>query len=312
MPRNPFEVLGISPEIVRDLDEEALFGLVKACYRALQRAYHPDLQNGGKEKSVELNLAFEALDFERNPESFREHRQAYLRRLSRRTQKRTIDELNRKLALLWRQQELLAENFWRHLLEASHRGGPTLFPEKPKGLKIVLLDLGLKFNASFTGYARHVAFKEMLFDEEGRLYYRFPRRRTFSPVNFIILVGTVARRRLEIWPLLEKKPTPQAAEGGLPDLKAFEVLNAIQTEVFKRSCLPLLKTELQEDSYLFSLHRKHTSLQPLVFVEGMVLKIEPASPQDFDKIVRKHPNSLQERNKTPEFPPAIEGRIEGN
>ncbi|NPA49638.1 MAG: J domain-containing protein [Thermodesulfobacteria bacterium] len=306
MQRNPFEILGISPEMVRDLDEGALFSLVKACYRALQRAYHPDLQNGGKEKAVELNLAFEALDFERNPDSFREYRQAYLRRLSRKTQRRTIDELNRKLAILFRQQELLAENFWRHLLEASRAGGPTLFPEKPRAIKVSLLDLGLKFNTSFTGYARHVAFKEILFDEEGRLYYRFPRRRLFQPVNFITLVGTVSRRRLEIWPLLEKKPTPQSAESGLPDLKAFEVLNAIQNEVFKRSCLPLLKTELQKDAYLFSLHRKNSFLEPLVFVEGMILRIEPASSQDFDKVVRKHPDSLQECKEALPGPSALE------
>ncbi len=306
MTRNPFEVLGISPEIVRELEEEALYGLVKACYRALQRAFHPDLQNGGKEKAVELNLAFEALDLERNPDSFRSYRKAYLRRLSRRTQRRTIDELNRKVALLLRQQELLAENFWRHLLEASRSESPTLFPEKPKKLKVTLLDLGLKFNASFTSYARHVAFKEILFDEEGRLYYRFPRRRTFQPVNFITLVGSISRRKLEIWPLLEKKPTPQAAEKGLPDLKAFEVLNAIQTEVFKRACLPLLQTELEENAYLFSLHRKHAALEPVVFVEGMILKIESASPKDFDKVVRKSPNSLQKSKKALPGPLALE------
>lgn len=306
MTRNPFEVLGISPEMVRDLDEESLFGLVKACYRALQRAFHPDLQNGGKEKAVELNLAFEALDLERNPDSFRACRKAYLRRLSRKTQRRTIDELNRKLALLLRQQELLAENFWRHLLEASRHPGPTLFPEKPKKLKITLLDLGLKFNASFTSYARHVAFKEILFDEEGRLYYRFPRRRLFQPVNFITLLGSVPRRKLEIWSLLEKKPTVQAAEKGLPDLKAFEVLNAIQEEIFKRTCLPLLKTELQENAYLFSLHRKNAHLEPLVFVEGMILKILPASPEDFNKVVRKGPESLQECKKSLPGPLALE------
>ncbi len=297
MQRNPFEVLGIAPEMVRELEEEALYTLVKACYRALQRAFHPDLQNGGKEKAVELNLAFEALDLERNPDSFRAHRKAYLKRLCRRTQRRTIDELNRKLAILLRQQELLAENFWRHLLEVSQRPAPTLFPEQPRKIKVTLLDLGLKFNTSFTGYARHVAFKELLFDEEGQLYYRFPRRRLFQPVNFITLIGSVPRRKLEIWPLLEKKPTMQAAEGGLPDLKAFEVLNAIQTEVFKRTCLPLLKTELEENAYLFSLHRKHASLKPVVFVEGMILKIAPAGRQDFDKIVKKSPQSLHKCKK---------------
>ncbi len=283
--------------MVRDLDEEALFGLVKACYRALQRAYHPDMQTNGKEKAVELNLAFEALDLERNPDSFKIHRKAYLRRLSRRTQKKTIDDLTKKVATLLRQKELLAENFWQHLLINSESPRATLFPEQPKDLKVTLLDLGLKFNASFTGFARHVAFKEILFDEEGKLYYRFPKRRYFQPVNFITLVGSVSRRKLEIWPLLEKEPTPEAAEDGLPDLKAFKILNAISVEVFKRTCLPLLKTSLHENAYLFSLHRRYSLIEPLVFVEGMILKIEPATSKDFSKIIKKSVSQ-----KTPELP----------
>ncbi len=308
MTRNPFEVLGISPEMVRDLDEEALYGLVKACYRALQRAYHPDLKNGAKERAVELNLAFEALDLERNPESFREHRQAYLRRLSRRTQKRTIDELTQKVALLLRQQELLTENYWRHLLEVFRLSeGPTLFPDPPRLKKVTLLDVGLRFNVSFAGFGRTLAFKEILFDEEGRLYYRFPRKRKFQPVNFITLVGSIPRRRLEIWPLLEKRPTAEAATGGLPNLKAFEVLNMIQTEIFKKACLPLLKTDLVENAYLFSLHHRHSSPEPHVFVEGMILRIEEAQPQDFDKVVKTRGDLSQKRKKSLPGPLALEG-----
>ena len=307
MMRNPFEVLGISPEMVRELDDEALFGLVKACYRALQRAYHPDLKTGAKERAVELNLAFEALDLERNPDSFREHRRSYLKRLSRRTQRRTIDELNQKVAILLRQQELLAENYWRHLLEVFRLSqGPTLFPEPPRLLKVTLLDVGLRFNVSYTGFGRTLAFKEILFDEEGRLYYRFPRKKKFQPVNFITLVGSVSRRRLEIWPLLEKKPTPEAAQGGLPDLKSFEVLNLIQVEVFKRACLPLLKTALQENAYLFSLHHRAQNLEPYVFVEGMILRVEEARERDFDKVV-KIKGYFSQKSKDSSFPLALEG-----
>lgn len=308
MTRNPFEVLGISPEMVRDLDDEALYGLVKACYRALQRAYHPDLRTGAKERAVELNLAFEALDLERNPESFREHRQAYLRRLSRRTQKRTIDELTQKVAVLLRQQELLTENYWRHLLEVFRLSeGPTLFPDPPRLKKVTLLDVGLRFNVSFPGFGRTLAFKEILFDEEGRLYYRFPRKRKFQPVNFITLVGSIPRRRLEIWPLLEKRPTAEATTTGLPDLKAFEVLNMIQTEVFKRACLPLLKTDLLENAYLFSLHHRQSTPEPHVFVEGMVLRIEEAQPKDFDKVVKTGRDFSQKCKKSLPGPLSLEG-----
>ena len=307
MAKNPFEILGISPQMVKELDDEALYGLVKACYRALQRAYHPDLKTGAKERAVELNLAFEALDFERNPESFKQHRQAYLRRLSRRTQRRTIDELTQKVAVLLRQQELLTENYWQHLLEILKLNeGPTLFPEPPKMKKVTLLDVCLRFNVSYAGFGRPLAFKEILFDEEGFLYYRFPRRRKFQPVNFITLVGSVPRRYLEIWPLLEKKPTAEAAASGLPDPKAFEVLNIIQLEIFKRTCLPLLRTGLQENAYLFSLHHRNHSPEHHVFVEGMVLRIEEATSKDFDKVVKNSRYFSQKRQKILPPPMALE------
>ncbi len=297
--RNPFEILGIAPEMVRELDDEALYALVKACYRALQRTYHPDIKNGAKDRAVELNLAFEALDLERNPESFHQHKRNYLKRLSRRTQRKTIYELTKKVAILIRQQELLTENYWNHLLEIYRlKGGPTLFPEPPKKVKVTLLDLSLKFNLPFTGFGRGLAFKEILFDESGRLFYRFPRKRKFQPVNFLTLVGSIPRQRLEIWPLLLKRPTVEAAFSSPPDLRYFEVLNTMEAEVFKKTCLPLLRTELLENAYLFSF-RKGPSQEMDLYVEGMILKIEPASKKDFNKIVKKVPKSLQESKNLP-------------
>ncbi len=306
MRRNPFEILGIAPEMVRDLDDEALFNLVKACYRALQRAYHPDLHPGHRERAVEINLAFEALDLERNPESFLEYRRAYLRRLSRRTQRRTIENLTQQVAILLRQQELLQENYWRHLLEVFRlRPGPTLFPDPPRGVKVTLLDVSLRFNVSFAGVGRTLAFKEILFDQEGVLYYRFPRKKKFQPVRFLTLVGSVPRTHIEIWPLLVKKATPEAA-GGLPNPKAFEVLNMVETEVFKRACLPLLRLELRENAYLFSLRQKTGEPEAGVYLEGMILKVEKAQAKDFDKVVKNTPHSLQERKFLPTPPLALE------
>jgi len=300
MRRNPFEVLGISPEIVRELDDEALFHLVKACYRALQRAYHPDIKYGAKERAVELNLAFESLDLERNPDSFHEHRRAYLRRLSRRTQRRTIEELTQRVAILTRQQELLRENYWRHLLEVYRlKQGPTLFPDPPRGIKVTLLDVSLKFNVPFSGFGRSLAFKEMLFDDEGALFYRFPRKRKFQPVKFLTLLGSIPRTRLEIWPLLLKKPTMEAAVAGLPNMKAFEVSNLVETEVFKQACLPFLKIQLLENAYLFSFHQKNGESEISIYLEGMVLKIEEARQEDFDKVVKNVSYSLQQRKALP-------------
>jgi DnaJ-class molecular chaperone len=82
--RNPFEVFGITPEMAAELTEKELFGVLKSLYRALLKTFHPDANQSpkrqGDQKAVELNLAFEALNLDRDPASFRRLRKAYLTR----------------------------------------------------------------------------------------------------------------------------------------------------------------------------------------------------------------------------------------
>jgi curved DNA-binding protein CbpA len=75
--KNPFEVLGITPAMVRSLEGKELFSLVRSSYRSLQLIYHPDrsplhdqaLKLQKTQKVAEINLAFEKLDLDRAPDS---------------------------------------------------------------------------------------------------------------------------------------------------------------------------------------------------------------------------------------------------
>ncbi|QJA05433.1 J domain-containing protein [Thermosulfurimonas marina] len=276
MRKNPFEVLGLSPRIVKELDEESLFRLVKACYRTLQQVYHPDLSSGSGEKALEINLAFEALNLRKNPESFRHWRRAYLRRLSRKTLQRRLEELHLQLGRNERERENLAETFWQSLLSRARQG--HLLSPPPQRLRLKIYDIGLQYRLPYPVFGRRAPFKEFLFDEKGRLWIRLPGASDLRAGQSLRLLGGVPREKIEPWLLLEKTPS----EGGLlPE-------NFLQAETFKRACLPYLRHEIRPNLYLFSLRPEESSR---LYLEGLLLEITPLPP-DF-KIVTKDLSPLQ-------------------
>ncbi|OAQ21115.1 J domain-containing protein [Thermosulfurimonas dismutans] len=268
--RNPFEVLGLSPKIVKELDEESLFRLVKACYRALQQVYHPDLASGSREKALELNLAFEALNLSKNPESFRRHRQAYVRRLSRKTLRNRMEALSLKLGRLFREKVILEEAFWGELVSRARESEHLLSP-LPRNLRLHLFDLATKYHLPFPVFGRRAPFKEFLFDEEGYLYLKYARGKTLRKVSRIKMIGCVPREKIEPWMLLEKRP-------GNESLVAEEYMKA---ETFRRACLPFLKTRLEPNSYLFSFRNEDFSR---VYLEGLILRLSPLCPKSITNV----------------------------
>ena len=97
--KNPFALLGIAPEICSRLSDEDLFVLVRSAYRALQTIYHPD-RGGSHKKAIEVNLAFEMLDYRKDQEQFVAHKERYVQRLYRTTRGRA-----RELAAQLEQQQ---------------------------------------------------------------------------------------------------------------------------------------------------------------------------------------------------------------
>ena len=67
------------------LKEKELFILVKSVYRCLHKFYHPDMAvNNGQQQSahnaslaIDLNLAFEKLNLDKDAESFKYYHQLY-------------------------------------------------------------------------------------------------------------------------------------------------------------------------------------------------------------------------------------------
>ncbi len=283
--RNPFEVLGLSPKIVKELDEVSLFRLVKACYRALQQVYHPDLISGSGERALELNLAFEALDLQRNPESFRHHRRRYIKRLSRKTLRSRLEELTLKLTRVFREKLLLEENFWEELLRRAQVERHLLCPP-PQNLKVQLYDLIAKYRSPFPAFGSRAPFKELYFDPHGELYWRYPQKAPRKAAQ-VKLIGCVLREKIEPWFLLEKSP-------GGEDLVAQDYMKA---ETFRRACLPFLRTTLTPNAYLFSVrHGDFTRL----YLEGLILRLTPL--EDSPTInVKKPSDSLQICEKYTDF-----------
>lgn len=291
--RNPFETLGITPAMVRALSGKELFSLVKASYRALLLIYHPDrsplhdqeLKIQKTKKVAEINLAFEKLDHDRDPASLEHYQQLYARRGGE-GWKKTIRQLNREILDLHSSNENLSRGYLRHLLEPCF---PDL-EEPPSGNNIFhlknrivgLQDIAINHNVRSLTWMLGTNYKEIKFDVEGRMSYKLPCRKRFIQVNFIKLLGTVDKDKVDLIPLLDRvTPKDQTVKpekwkkGASEDLKCFDILNTMSAEKFRRHCLPFLKPEMNEGFFLFSLHR-NTAKEERINLEGLIIRTHPS------------------------------------
>jgi hypothetical protein len=292
--KNPFELLGLSPEIVRTLEGKELFALIRSSYRALIMIYHPDRAPLGDEplkaarnrRVAELNLAFEKLNHDRDPESVRRFKELYVRRLGEGRQK-TARKLNREINELTRLNQSLSQNYLRFLLEpclfqpqTDPTDPPTLFNLKNR--RFGLQDLAITHNVRSSNWNLGTNYKEIKIDSEGWMAYKLPNRKRFIPVNFIRLLGTVGKDLVDLPPLLDRvlphdsKVTSQKWKKTYPEsLRCFDLINTLSFDDFRRHCLPYLKPELSEGSYLFSFHRT-VPRQDRISLEGVIIRLNPA------------------------------------
>jgi hypothetical protein len=291
MEKNPFEIFGLTPEMAARLSEKDLFAVLKAMYRALQKTVHPDVsrssgKEGRGERAVELNLAFEALNLERDPAAFRRYRKAFVARRPQSVHRRS-QALERELALRAAREERLATAYLERLAAdygwgaAGHGGilaGAAVFPLK--NVRLGLLDVAINQNLRQVSWSIGSNYKEMKFDARGLLSVRQVGRSGFSRAAFIHPVGSVPAEEVDLLPLLErpparffKSPALNAAIGA--NGPALSVLNRITAEKFKSHVLAHLKPMARERSYLFSLNRPEFEENGGVTLEGLIIKIEP-------------------------------------
>lgn len=123
--RNPFAILGLNPELLRELSDDQIEIMVQAAYKALQTIWHPDKPGGQAVKSQALNLALMQLDRKNNPQSYQLYKAQFLKRS-------TINEQVNKLQTALKQQTAskmeLADAFLNYLkLTAQQEEKLTLF-----------------------------------------------------------------------------------------------------------------------------------------------------------------------------------------
>lgn len=285
--KNPFSVLGIAPHVISRLDNESIFKMVKACYRVLQLIHHPDRASKSPEsarikrteQATEINLAYDRLNWTKNPESFVHYKEQYLKSVQRGTKK--IDKLQNALHVVVEKQRNTADSYWDYIAhgEMSKANGVLSCLGTLEGITFQLVDVAMKRNMRSGSWTAGPGYKEIRFDQCGQMHYRLAYRKTSSPVDFVKLVGTIPKDKLDIEPLLTKKPLKSAIYIAnhspltrVRSNKHLEVTNTIPVSEFKWHCLPLLDNNIVEGSYLFSIHR-NPSEKDMVFLEGIVNKI---------------------------------------
>ncbi len=286
--RNPFEIFGITPQLAKELSDETLYKIIKAIYRTLQLHYHPD-RGGDPKKALELNLAFEAINYEKNPQAFIHYKKAYLQRLSRKTLKTELNILEQNLRKLTYHQELLKERFWQ-FLEKNFQYLKDLYREGFV-LKVKLLDIISHINYSdYPGFKKKKQlFKELIFTPDTIL-----KKAGINP-KFILLknyrlLGSVRRDYIEPWALMERT---------LKEEKFF-LKDYLKKETFLKEIIMFLAPEIRGNSYLFFYH---PSEPQKIYLEGLVLKLEEITQLEFLEILQKETIEGHEDERTQGLPP---------
>ncbi|MDR2386514.1 MAG: hypothetical protein LBE80_02880 [Deltaproteobacteria bacterium] len=295
MPKNPFEVFGLTPELVDELSDRELFGVLKSMYRSLQKTFHPDitgrrkskmaaeaqLKDRSAERAVELNLAFEALNLERDPASFKRLRKLYASRRPTNLYQNSLmlkDQLKAQMA----KEDRLAESFLSYMASNAfnHKGDTngSVAALPARGIKLGLLDVAISNNIRQASWFLGSNYKHINIDDQGEMSVKPVGRARFTKANFIHLLGSVPVEELELRPLLERG---QAQSFKCPALPVGEsasakisVLNLLSPEKFKRHVLPILRPFLEERSYLFSLNNDIYTTSGLITLEGVIVKID--------------------------------------
>jgi curved DNA-binding protein CbpA len=247
--KNPFEIFGLSPSLVKELDDDTLFKLIKSIYKVLQLKFHPD-RGGDPQKTLELNLAFELLNPKKNYEIFQKYKKAYIKRLSRKTLKNRVEEHETRLRRVEFLHELLKEKFWQYL------ESPLLLKES---MYLELFDIVSQFNFSGRMGFRSERFIKKIWLVNQILFKKEAGGKHVKQIKSFRILGTIKREHLEPWQILER----DLREEGFT-LKPF-----LKKEIFLRECLVFLRQELDTNSYLFVYYPEE---RDKVYLEGVILK----------------------------------------
>ncbi|MDR3152713.1 MAG: J domain-containing protein [Deltaproteobacteria bacterium] len=294
--RNPFEIFGLTPSLVGELSERELFEVLKGLYRSLQKAFHPDTASrkgtrDGRDRAVELNLAFEELNLDKNRPSFRRHRKSYLQNQHPAFLRRNVALMGDRLRDQEAREERLAEGYLSFLLAGAFlpREAPgasaaaaswTAALPLARNVLLGLQDVAIKNNIRHASWLLGSNYKNIEINSEGEMRVRSVGRRDFSAARSTVLLGCVPKDAVNITPLLERCPParfykrPALPEFDPDALPQVSVLNLISQDNFKKHLLSSLCPVLMESAYLFSVNRREFNSSGLISLEGVIVKME--------------------------------------
>ena len=200
--KNPFAILGIAPEMCNRLQDEDLFVLVKSAYRALQTIYHPD-RGGSHKKAIEVNLAFELLDYRKNQDKFARYRELYSRRLFRKSKDRARENSKPSLSSKNRYAEkphsiiMITSSNWIGCDE--HKNSIAAL----KSMTIGLNDVALQKNLPHALHTYGTNYKQIRIDDRGRSFVKEVGSTTYHERKYTKLLGSIPRDAVEILPHLQ-------------------------------------------------------------------------------------------------------------
>ncbi len=281
--KNPFEVLGFTPDIIRNLSDEDVAVLVKSQYRTLQQIYHPDRPGGDEERSREINLAYELLDSQRNPQSYIAFKELFLRQTPIRKKLSELEEVVTEEKN--RRERLFYKFIWYIRNFFDFEGEMTVFNIAPARLQMYDTALGMSRDVPIS-----ISISEAEIDENKKAFqYSLilrenngvveERRGKSIEYENKRLIGTIPEHVVadlggikEV--LMPSQRLRRAIMGsratGFPrELRYFE--NRIEPPQFYE-ILELLGPQITKNSYLFSINKEGREIY--FSLEGRIMKIE--------------------------------------
>jgi curved DNA-binding protein CbpA len=273
--KNPFEILGLSPEICKKLRDEGLFALVKSSYRTLQTIYHPD-RGGDHKRAIELNLAFEMLNYKRDPERFEKYKEKYIRKLSRRSRTRT-KEMEEQIENQKRAYQQTSTKYYEYILYMNrisnddHKNAIGSL----SAVTIGLYDVALQKNIPNATHLYSTNYKQIKVDAAGKIFVKEVGSRCFRERKFTKFIGSISKEKINIFPHLKGYETSPHVPFNLRSPRKLlgyrepVFKNILLEENFILYCLPHLVPIIKENSYLISLNSRTKSL----ILDGCIIKI---------------------------------------
>ncbi|MCS7149228.1 MAG: hypothetical protein RMI93_00600 [Caldimicrobium sp.] len=258
--RNPFEYFGLTPQFIKECDDETLFKIIRSIYRVLQMRYHPD-RGGDPKKAMELNLAYENIDYDKDPQRFQQHKKLYLERLSRKTLRRELENLetsHRKLTYLL---EVTKERFWNYITAENFILNKHNILDLAIKVKIFDVISHINYSNIVSFKKKDFYFKEFIFSKG--LIYRVssPTERKLILLRDYKFIGSIKRGSIEPWNLMER----DIREEG------FFLKNYLTKDTFIKEALFYINPEIKLNTYLFF----YNFLEPnRVYLEGVALRVE--------------------------------------